>query len=109
VAYVVGDVEIGENSGVWPGTVIRGDFGSIRIGKNCQIQDNSVVHSGTIVVEIGDNVIIGHSAVEATGDLEMSLVAALQADRLPVVVTNPRQVHDFARAIGILSFPPTCV
>jgi carbonic anhydrase/acetyltransferase-like protein (isoleucine patch superfamily) len=61
-AYVVGDVEIGENSGIWPGAVIRGDFGSIRIGRDCQIEDNSVVHSGT-TVEIGDQVIIGHGAV----------------------------------------------
>jgi carbonic anhydrase/acetyltransferase-like protein (isoleucine patch superfamily) len=61
-AYVVGDVEIGENSGVWPGAVIRGDSGSIRIGKDCQIEDNSVVHAGG-ALEIGDNVIIGHSAV----------------------------------------------
>ena len=61
-AYVVGDVEIGDNSGIWPGAVIRGDFSSIRIGRNCQIEDNSVVHSGT-PVEIGDNVIVGHSAV----------------------------------------------
>jgi len=61
-AYVVGDVEIGEDSGIWPGAVIRGDFGSIRIGKNCQIEDNSVVHVGG-TLEIGDNVIIGHSAV----------------------------------------------
>jgi transposase len=41
--------------------------------------------------------------IEATGGLEMPLVAALQADRLPVVVINPRQVRDFARAIGILA------
>lgn len=61
-AYVVGDVEIGENCGVWPGAVIRGDFGSIRIGRNCQIEDNSVVHSGTSM-DIGDNVLIGHSVV----------------------------------------------
>jgi carbonic anhydrase/acetyltransferase-like protein (isoleucine patch superfamily) len=61
-AYVVGDVEIGENSGVWPGAVIRADFGSIRIGKDCQIEDNSVVHAGG-ALEIGDNVIIGHSVV----------------------------------------------
>ena len=26
-AYIVGDVVIGENSSVWPGAVIRGDFG----------------------------------------------------------------------------------
>jgi len=61
-AYVVGDVEIGENSGVWPGAVIRGDFGSIKIGRDCHVEDNSVVHAGT-TVEIGDNVVIGHSAV----------------------------------------------
>jgi carbonic anhydrase/acetyltransferase-like protein (isoleucine patch superfamily) len=61
-AYVVGDVEIGEDSGIWPGAVVRGDFGPIRIGKNCQIEDNSVVHVGG-TLEIGDNVIIGHSAV----------------------------------------------
>lgn len=61
-AYVVGDVEIGEGSGVWPGAVIRADFGKIRIGKNCQVEDNSVLHSGTDM-EIGDNVMIGHSAV----------------------------------------------
>lgn len=61
-AYVIGDVEIGENSGIWPGAVIRGDFGLIRIGRDCQVEDNSVVHSGTNM-EIGDGVIIGHSAV----------------------------------------------
>jgi len=61
-AYVIGDVEIGENSGVWPGAVIRGDFGSIRIGRDSQIEDNSVLHSGTSM-DIGDQVIIGHGAV----------------------------------------------
>jgi len=35
--------------------------------------------------------------------LEMPLAAALNADRLPVVVINPRQVRDFARATGILA------
>ena len=61
-AYVIGDVEIGENSGVWPGAVIRGDFGSIKIGRNTQIEDNTVIHTGT-KMEIGDNVTIGHSVV----------------------------------------------
>jgi carbonic anhydrase/acetyltransferase-like protein (isoleucine patch superfamily) len=59
-AYVVGDVEIGENSSIWPGTVIRGDSGIIKIGKNTNIQDNSVVHGGTT---IGDNVHVGHGAI----------------------------------------------
>lgn len=41
--------------------------------------------------------------VEATGGLERSLVAALGAAQLPVVVVNPRQVRDFARATGQLA------
>ena len=61
-AYVVGDVEIGEKSGVWPGAVIRGDFGSIRIGQNSHIEDNAVVHVWKSLI-IGDNVTVGHSAV----------------------------------------------
>jgi carbonic anhydrase/acetyltransferase-like protein (isoleucine patch superfamily) len=69
-AHIIGDVEIGENSSVWPGAVIRGDFGKITIGKNCAIEDNCVIHSGSPSTEdsicdliIGDNVQIGHGAV----------------------------------------------
>ena len=67
-AYVVGDVEIGENSNVWPGAVIRGDIGKIAIGTNTTVEDNCVVHSGSPSshigdVAIGDNVLIGHGAV----------------------------------------------
>jgi len=61
-AYVIGDVEIGENSSVWPGAVIRGDFTSIKVGNNSQIEDNCVVHAGSPLV-ISDNVHIGHGAV----------------------------------------------
>lgn len=41
--------------------------------------------------------------VEASGKLERPFVAALVADGLPVVVVNPRQVRDFAKAMGILA------
>ena len=61
-AYVVGDVEIGENSSVWPGAVIRADFGKTTIGHNTSIEDNSVIHSATDVT-IGNNNVIGHGAV----------------------------------------------
>jgi len=61
-AYIVGEVEIGENSSVWPGAVIRADFGKIVVGKNSSIEDNCVIH-GAADVDIGDNTIIGHGAV----------------------------------------------
>ena len=41
--------------------------------------------------------------LEATGNLEMPLAAALQAGCLPVAVINPRQVRDFARSTGALA------
>ena len=41
--------------------------------------------------------------VEASGGLELPLVAALATGELPVVVVNPRQVRDFARATGKLA------
>jgi transposase len=41
--------------------------------------------------------------LEATGGLEMPVVNALHAAGLPVVVVNPRQVRDFAKALGQLA------
>jgi carbonic anhydrase/acetyltransferase-like protein (isoleucine patch superfamily) len=61
-AYVVGDVHLGEGSSVWPGAVVRGDFGSIRVGSDSVIEDNCVVHAGG-PMSIGDNNIIGHAVV----------------------------------------------
>ncbi len=62
-AYIVGEVEIGEDSSVWPGAVIRGDMGYIKIGRNTQIEDNVVLHGAPGGLEIGDRVQIGHGAV----------------------------------------------
>ena len=61
-AYVVGNVEIGEGSSVWPGAVVRGDMGKVTIGKHTNIQDNSIVH-GDADVFIGDSVVIAHRVV----------------------------------------------
>ena len=41
--------------------------------------------------------------VEASGGYERLVVATLAAAGLPVVVVNPRQTHDFARALGRLA------
>jgi carbonic anhydrase/acetyltransferase-like protein (isoleucine patch superfamily) len=64
-AQVIGDVEIGEESGVWMNAVIRGDVNSIRIGRQTNIQDGCIVHvmRGTHQTLIGDRVTVGHGAV----------------------------------------------
>jgi carbonic anhydrase/acetyltransferase-like protein (isoleucine patch superfamily) len=61
-AYVVGDVEIGEGSSVWPGAVIRGES-KIVIGRFTCIQDNSTVHAEAAGASIGDFVVIGHNVM----------------------------------------------
>jgi carbonic anhydrase/acetyltransferase-like protein (isoleucine patch superfamily) len=64
-AHVIGDVEIGEESGVWMCAVVRGDVNAIRVGRRSNIQDCAVVHAmtGTHPTHIGDGVTVGHGAV----------------------------------------------
>ncbi len=64
-AVIVGDVEIGEDSSIWFGTVVRGDVNVIRIGARTNLQDQTVVHvtSKTHPTIIGDDVTVGHRVV----------------------------------------------
>ncbi len=62
-AVVAGDVRIGAESSVWPGCVLRGDYGSIVIGERTNIQDGTVIHSTDELPSIiGDEVVVGHGA-----------------------------------------------
>lgn len=69
-AVIIGDVEIGRDSSVWPYAVIRGDMHRIRIGERVSVQDGSVLHithastynpDGFPLV-VGSDVTIGHQA-----------------------------------------------
>ena len=68
-AYVVGDVEIGEGSSIWPGVVIRANHHKIKIGKFVNIQDNAVIHSDE-EASYGDHVTIGHSVMSHASSVE---------------------------------------
>src|ERR1019366_8809680 len=43
-ATIIGDVEIGDDSSIWYGTVVRGDVHFIRIGARSNVQDNCTIH-----------------------------------------------------------------
>ncbi len=68
-AVVIGDVTLGDDSSVWPCTVIRGDMHHIRIGARTSVQDGSVLHithAGEFnedgwPLTVGDDVTIGHN------------------------------------------------
>jgi gamma-carbonic anhydrase len=61
-ALVVGDVEIGEDSSLWFGAIVRGDVHFIRIGARTNVQDHAVLHvtHHTHPTVVGDDVTLGH-------------------------------------------------
>ncbi|WP_440054637.1 gamma carbonic anhydrase family protein [Pseudoalteromonas sp. T1lg65] len=70
-SVLVGDIEIGEHSSVWPLVAARGDVNYIKIGKRTNIQDGSVLHltrksasnpEGFPLI-IGDDVTVGHKVM----------------------------------------------
>ena len=62
-AIVIGDVRIGAQSSVWPGAVLRGDYGTIIVGERTSIQDGTVVHAvSEYPTVIGSDCVVGHLA-----------------------------------------------
>lgn len=60
-AVIIGSVEIGPESTIWPGVVLRGDDGDIFIGARTSIQDNTVIHTmPDYPTTVGDDCVIGH-------------------------------------------------
>ena len=70
-ADIIGEVDIGDNSSIWFGCVIRGDVNYIHIGNRVNIQDMSMIHvthaslskpEGNPTI-IEDDVTIGHKVM----------------------------------------------
>lgn len=60
-AVIIGSVNIGAGSSVWPCAVLRGDDGEINIGERTSIQDGCVLHTTYIFpTVVGDDCVIGH-------------------------------------------------
>lgn len=63
-AAVIGEVELGEDSSVWYGAVLRGDTEPIRVGARSNIQDGTVVHTDEgFPTTVGDDVTVGHNVI----------------------------------------------
>src|SRR3972149_2393322 len=89
-AYVVGDVEIGENSSIWPGAVLRADRFRIQIGSNSNIQDNCVVHAGFSDLTIGNHVTIGHGSMIHCASIGNHVFIGMHA-----VLGDQSEIEDF--------------
>jgi carbonic anhydrase/acetyltransferase-like protein (isoleucine patch superfamily) len=64
-AVLIGDVQVGRESSVWPNAVLRGDDASIVIGEQTSIQDGTIIHNTTGLSHtvIGDRVTVGHGVI----------------------------------------------
>ena len=64
-AFVIGDVEVGEESSIWYGAVVRGDVNRIRIGARSNLQDHCTLHVSAerFPCSLGEEVSVGHRAV----------------------------------------------
>lgn len=96
-AVVIGDVEIGPESSIWFGCVVRGDVNYIRIGARTNIQDGTVIHvasglqparmgteaskipEGGYPTIIGDNVTVGHMTLLHACTVESNAFVGMQA------------------------------
>jgi len=62
-AVVIGQVVIGEDATIWPGAVLRGDYGRIEVGARTSVQDGTVVHAtAELATVIGSDCVVGHIA-----------------------------------------------
>jgi carbonic anhydrase/acetyltransferase-like protein (isoleucine patch superfamily) len=114
-ATIIGAVTIGAHASIWPGVVLRGDYGAIVIGEGTSVQDGSVIHAtmkcDTIV---GSRVVVGHLAHLEGCTIEDGALIGVGSAVLPeavvgagatvgagAVVTNGMVVPPRALAVGV--------
>jgi carbonic anhydrase/acetyltransferase-like protein (isoleucine patch superfamily) len=81
-AVLIGDVEVGAESSIWFGAVLRGDHEEhgVRIGERTSIQDNCVLHvSARGPTVVGDDVTVGHGAVFESCELRRGCLIGMNA------------------------------
>jgi carbonic anhydrase/acetyltransferase-like protein (isoleucine patch superfamily) len=97
-ASVIGDVEIGEDSSIWYGAVLRGDVGQIRIGKRTNVQDLSCLHMSLDQSHavLGDDVTVGHNAVIHGAIVEAGALIGIGA----ILLDNARRTGAVSPGVG---------
>jgi carbonic anhydrase/acetyltransferase-like protein (isoleucine patch superfamily) len=114
-AVVIGDVVIGAEASVWPGAVLRGDYGHISIGARTSVQDGTVVHAtAELATIVGANCVVGHvahlegctiedDALVGSGSvvLHRAMVRSHALVGANAVVPNGMEVPSFSMALGV--------
>jgi carbonic anhydrase/acetyltransferase-like protein (isoleucine patch superfamily) len=102
-AVLIGNVEVGPESSIWFGAVLRGDNPRqpIRVGARTSIQDNCVLHvSDRGPTIVGDEVTVGHGAIFESCTIERGALIGMNAVVLHEAVIGERSI------VGALSVVP---
>jgi carbonic anhydrase/acetyltransferase-like protein (isoleucine patch superfamily) len=113
-AVLIGDVEVGPESSIWFGAVLRGDNEWITIGPNSNVQDHSILHADPgQPVTIGGGVTIGHRVIvhsALVGDHSLIGMGAILLNRARIggrslvgagaLVTEDKQFDDGKMILG---------
>lgn len=104
-ATVIGDVEVGAESSVWFGSVLRGDVNYIRIGARCNVQDASVIHVSTKThpTVLEDEITLGHRVTLHGCYIESGCLIGIGA----IILDGARVGRDSLVAAGSLLTPNT--
>jgi carbonic anhydrase/acetyltransferase-like protein (isoleucine patch superfamily) len=97
-ALVIGAVEIGEDSSIWPMCVVRGDVQRIHIGARTNIQDGTVIHvthnsrfcPGGLPTVIGNDVTVGHKVLLHACTVEDTCLIGMNAVIMDGAVVKAR-------------------
>ena len=105
---VIGSVQIGEDSAMWPQAVARGDINPITIGKRTNVQDGTIIHvthksdySPGYEVRIGNDVTIGHSAIIHACKIEDRVLVGMGS----IILDGAIIQHDVMLGAGSLVGP----
>jgi carbonic anhydrase/acetyltransferase-like protein (isoleucine patch superfamily) len=108
VAYLVGDVTVGERASCWPFVCCRGDGGPVSVGRETNVQEFTTLHGATL----GEGVTVGHGAVVDYATVEDHALVGLQSAILRgatvesncVVAANAVVTHDQTIPEGHLAY-----
>ncbi|WP_454720843.1 MULTISPECIES: gamma carbonic anhydrase family protein [Cupriavidus] len=112
-AVLIGDIEIGADSSVWPMVTIRGDMHRIRIGARTSVQDGSVLHithagpfnPDGFPLTIGDDVTIGHKALLHGCTVGSRILIGMGAIVMDGAVIGDEVILGAGSLVGSMPFP----
>ena len=104
-AIIIGEVEIGAESSVWFGSILRGDVNYIRIGERTNIQDGTIIHVSreTHSTVLEDEITVGHRVTLHGCHIETGCLIGIGA----IILDGARVGKNSLVAAGSLVTPNT--